>query len=270
MWFCTSALTDCIELSGASDAQVARALGYSQQTIANWKKGTGQPSVGDIRELFTCFGGGDEEQILGLQGVVRAKKSDLKELELDARFTALLIERCERHYNGIFLWVPDRIPGPFQLEAFHSKLLQPLEGSSDEQADFGWRRKTRRAEVLRNRAEPFHIRTIIGETAILWLLELDQADRRKQLELLQEWNSLPNFEIRIMARPNTLEEHFFYFDPAGSATAGPAFVMTNSRVRATCIQDPSLIGLYIKDIEPNWRRATSLEEYLHENRDRLA
>lgn len=269
-WFCTTALIDCIAQTDASVSEIAMALGYSEQTLTNWKKGTGQPSVGDVRELFTQFGNADEEQILGVQGVVRAKKFDLKELELDARFNGLLIEKCERHYNRIFVWEPDRIPGPFQCAPYHFDILQVLEGTPDDRAILGRNRKERRGKTLRGRTPPFLNRYIIGETALLWLRELAPSERREQLDLLREWNSLPIFEIRIMARPNTLDEHFFHFDPAGSATAGPEFVLIRSRDRTRCVEDPTLVKLYTDQIEPNWQRATSLEDHFAANPDLFA
>lgn len=273
-WYGIAALNDCIDSSGASDVKVAAALDYSPQTIANWKKGTGQPSVGDIRELFTRFGQGSkeerEEQILYVQEVIRTKKADRRGLEFDPRFNAILLEMGERHYNYSFTWEPDRIPGPFQSEAFHFKILQPLEGTTDEVSRFGRNFKVRRAESLRDRSGSFMSQIVIGEAAILWLRELEPNDRQDQLELLCEWNSLPNFDFRIMARPHTLRGHFVLFLPAKSAAAGPAFVFTQIRDRSSCIEEPERVKLYHEPIEPNWHRATPLEEYLDAERDRLA
>lgn len=273
-WYGIAALNDCIDESGASDVKVAAALGYSPQTIGNWKKGAGQPSVGDIRELFTRFGKGSreelEEQILYVQEVVRTKKADRKGLEFDPRFNAILLEMGERHYNYTFKWVPDLMPGVLQSEAFHYKILQPLEETTDEVARFGRNFKVRRANTLRNRASPFKAQFVIGEAAILWLRELEANDRREQLELLREWNSLPNFEIRIMARPHTFRGNFEVYLPEGSRSAGPGFVFTETRDRSWCIEEPQRVELYHEPIEPNWHRATPLEEYLDAERDRLA
>lgn len=261
-------------MSGSTDADVAAALGYSVQTIWNWKKGEGQPSVGDVRELFTKFGKGSdeekEEQILYVQEVVRTKKADLKGLEFDPRFNAILLGKGERHYNYACTWEPDRIPGPFQTEALHYKVLQPLEGTTDEVADFGRKFKVRRAETLRGRTDPFSSQVIIGEVALLWLREMEASDRQDQLEYLREWNALRSFEIRIMARPHTLRGHFVLFLPAKSPTAGPSFVFTQIRDRTSCIEDEKRVKLYHEPIKPNWLRATPLEEYLDAERDRLA
>jgi hypothetical protein len=273
-WYGIAALNDCIDASGASDVKVAAALDYSPQTIANWKKGTGQPSVGDIRELFTRFGKGDkqelEEQILYVQEVIRTKKADRRGLEFDPRFNAILLEMGERHYTYTFTWEPDTIPGPFQTEAFHYKILQPLEESSDEGARFGRNFKVRRAASLRGRTDPFMSQIVIGEAAILWLRELEANDQREQLDLLRDWNSLPNFDFRVMARPHTLRSHFVLFLSTEGTTADPAFVFTEIRDRTSCIEEPKRVKLYHEPIEPNWRRATPLEEYLDAQCDRLA
>lgn len=269
-WYGIRELTDTIEDSGASDAEVARALDVSPQTIANWKMGKGQPSVGDVREIITQFGGADEERILYVQQVVRTKKADLKGLEFDPRFNAILLEKGERHYNFTFKWVPDTMPGVVQSEPFHYKVLQPLEGTTDEVSDFGRSFKVRRADALRSRANPFTAQFLIGEAAILWLRELEASDRREQLDLLRDWNALPNFEIKIMARHHTLGSGYEIFLPAGSTTAGPKFVFTEIRDRSWCIEEPERVKLYHEPIEPNWRRATPLEEYLDAKRDRLA
>jgi hypothetical protein len=111
---------------------------------------------------------------------------------------------------------------------------------------------------------------VIGEAALLWLRELEDADRRDQLDLLREWNALPNFEIRFMARPHTFHGNFVLFLPAGSPTAGPAFVFTEIRDRTWCIEEPKRVKLYHEPIEPNWHRATPLEEHLDAERVRLA
>lgn len=261
-------------MSGSTDADVAAALGYSVQTIWNWKKGEGQPSVGDVRELFTKFGKGSdeekEEQILYVQEVVRTKKADLKGLEFDPRFNAILLGKGERHYNYTCTWEPDTIPGPFQTKELHYKVLQPLEGTTDEVADFGRKFKVRRAETLRGRMTPFTGEYFIGESALVWLRELEAGDRRDQLEFLREWNSLQTIDIWIMARPHTFRGNFQLFLPAKSPTAGPAFVFTQIRDRTSCIEEPERVKLYHEPIEPNRHRATPLEEYLDAERDRLA
>lgn len=269
-WYGSRDLADCIIDSEKSEAEVAEALDVSRQTIGNWKKGKGQPSVGDVREIITQFGGADEERILYVQKVVRTKKADHAGLEFDPRFNAILLQKGERHYNYTFTWEPDRIPGPFQSDAFHFKLLQPLEGTTDEVAQFGHEFKERRRTTLRHRHAPFKSQTVIGESALLWLRELEADDRRGQLELLREWNALPDFEIRIMARPHTLRGHFVLFLPEGSPTAGPGFVFTQIRDRTWCIEESERVKLYTGPIEPNWHRATPVEEYLDANRDRLA
>ncbi|MFB9658440.1 Scr1 family TA system antitoxin-like transcriptional regulator [Glycomyces mayteni] len=269
-WYGIRDLTDCIIDSGKSDAEVAEALDYSQQTIGNWKKGKGQPSVGDVREIITQFGGADEERILYVQKVVRTKKADQTGLEFDPRFNAILLQKGERHYNYEFTWEVDRIPGPFQTDAFHYKVLQPLEETSDDVARFGRGFKELRRTTLELREAPFRSQTVIGESALLWLRELEAGDRRDQLELLREWNARPNFEIRIMARSHTLRGHFVLFLPEGSPTAGPGFVFTQIRDRTSCIEEPMRVKLYTGPIEPNWHRATPVEEYLDAERDRLA
>lgn len=269
-WYGPRDLADCIIDSGKSDAEVAQALDYSPQTISNWKKGKGQPSVGDVREIITQFGGADEERILYVQQVVRTKKADRMGLEFDPRFNTILLEKGERHYNYNFKWVQDTMPGAMQSEAFHFKILQPLEGTTDEVANFGRSFKIRRAKQLRARTDPFSAQIIIGEAAVSWLRELEAEDRREQIEILRDWNSLRNFEIRIMATHHTLANNYELFDPAGSPTAGPKFAFTERPGRATCIEEPEQLKLYDGPIEPNWRRATPLEEYLNAKRDRLA
>ncbi|SDL33756.1 hypothetical protein SAMN05216298_3487 [Glycomyces sambucus] len=269
-WYGIQDLTDCINDSGASESEVARALDVNPQTITNWKMGKGQPSVGDVREIITQFGGADEERIQYVQEVVRTKKADRPGLEFDPRFNVILLSKGERHYNYTFMWEPDTIPGPFQTDAFHFKVLQPLDGSSDEGARFGRDFKVRRAEALRQRIDPFKSQVVIGEAALIWLRELDQGDRREQLDLLREWNALRNFEFRVMARPHTLRGHFVLFLPKGSASAGPSFVFTEIRDRTSCIEELKRVKLYHEPIEPNWHRATPLEEYLDAKRDRLA
>ncbi|MEU5871732.1 Scr1 family TA system antitoxin-like transcriptional regulator [Glycomyces sp. NPDC047369] len=269
-WYGPRDLADCIIDSEKSDDEVAHALDVSRQTIGNWKKGKGQPSVGDVREIITQFGGADEERILYVQRVVRTKKADQRGLEFDPRFNAILLQKGERHYNYTFTWEPDTIPGPFQTDAFHYKLLQPLEETSDEVAKFGREFKQRRATTLEFRGAPFQSQTVIGESALLWLRELEAGDRCEQLDLLREWNARPNFELRIMAKPHTLRGHFVLFLPGESPTAGPGFVFTEIRDRTTCIEEPERVKLYTEPIEPNWHRATPLEEYLDAERERLA
>lgn len=269
-WYGPRDLADCIIDSGKSDAEVAQALDYSPQTISNWKKGKGQPSVGDVREIITLFGGADEERIRYVQKVVRTKKADQAGLEFDPRFNAILLEKGERHYNYNFKWVQDTMPGVLQSEAFHSKILKPLEGTSDEEADFGRSFKVRRAKALRARTDPFSAQIVIGEAAVSWLRELEAEDRREQIEILRDWNSLRNFEIRIMATHHTLGGSYELFAPVESLTAGPKFVFAQIRDRTWCIEDPERVKLYDEPIEPNWRRATPLEEYLDAKRDRLA
>lgn len=242
-WYVKADFIDHMDAHGASDAEVADRLGYSPQTIANWRRGAGQPSVGDVREFFAHYGDGDEEAMLYMQQVVRNKKADTKNLEADPRFNALMLAKGELHFRDIYKWVPLVLPGVLQTREFHFDLLQQVEGNSDDVAEFGWAFKERRVQGILNRSDEYRMSIIIGEGAFLWLRELKPEARRAQLDHLRECSELPGWNIRVMTRPHTLGGTFELFLPNGNATAGPSFVFTQIRDRSWCLEEPKRVKL---------------------------
>lgn len=269
-WYVRAELIDRMNAHAASDVEVASRLDYSPQTIANWRKGTGQPTVGDAREFFAHYGDGDEEAMLYMQQVVRNKKADLRVLEADARFNALMLAKGELHYRDIFDWQPQILPGVVQTREFHFEILQKAEGTTDEVAEFGWAFKKRRMRDLLGRTDEYKLSLLIGEGAFLWLRKMTSESRRAQLEHLRECNSHPGWELRVMVDPHLLGGNFGLYLPNGNATAGPAFVFTEIHDRSWCVEEPKRVKLYHEAIKPNWLRATPLEEYLDAERDHLA
>lgn len=269
-WYVRAELIDRMDAHGVSDTEVAERLDYSPQTIANWRKGSGQPTVGDAREFFAHYGNGDEEAMLYMQQVVRNKKADLRVLEADARFNALMLAKGELHYREIFKWEPQVLPGVVQTREFHFQVLQPVEGTTDEVANFGWDFKERRVRGILNRTDEYKMNILIGEAALLWLRGMPSEGHLAQLEHLRECNGRPGWEIRIMDKPQLLGGNFEVFTPNGSATAGPPFVFNQVRDRSWCVEELNRVKLYHESIKPNWLRATPLEEYLNAERDRLA
>ncbi len=269
-WYVRAELIDRMDAHGASDAEVAARLDYSPQTIANWRKGSGQPTVGDAREFFAHYGDGDEEAMLYMQQVVRNKKADLRVLEADARFNMLMLRKGDLHFRQLFKWWPNILPGIVQTRDFHFKALQPLDGTSDEVAELSWASKMRRVQGILNRTDTFELNIVIGEAAFLWLRAMDPDGRQEQLDFLRECSNRPGWEIRIMPGPDTLGSGYEIFLPSGSPTAGPAFVYTEIRDRSWCLEEPKRVKLYHESIKPNWLRATPLEEFLDAERDRLA
>ncbi len=269
-WYVIAELIDRMHAAGATEAEVAELLGYSTQTIVNWRKGSGQPSVGDVREFFAHFGNGDEEAMLYMQQVVRNKKADLKIMEADPRFNMLMLGKGELHYRYLFKWWPGIFPGIVQTRSFHFDVLQPLDGNSDEVAERSWDFKQRRAKGIRSRADDYELAIIIGASAFLWLSALTPSSRRQQLDHLKECNTWPGWDIRVMAGPNTLGSGYELFLPDGKTTAGPGFVYTEVRDRSWCVEESKRVKLYHEPIKPNWARATPLEEFLDAERDRLA
>ena len=269
-WYVRAELIDRMDAHGASDTEVAERLDYSPQTIANWRKGSGQPTVGDAREFFAHYGNGDEEAMLYMQQVVRNKKADLRVLEADARFNALMLAKGELHYREIYSWEPLIFHGVVQTEEFHFDVLQPVEGITDEVAKFGWDFKQRRARDLLSRTDEYKMNILIGEGAFLWLRELTAEGRRAQLERLREFNDRPCWELRVMVKPHLLGGNFGLYLPNGNTTAGPPFVFNQVRDRSWCLEEPKRVKLYHEAIKPDWLRAIPLEEYLDAERDRLA
>ncbi|HEU5127080.1 MAG TPA: Scr1 family TA system antitoxin-like transcriptional regulator [Glycomyces sp.] len=269
-WYVRAELMDRMDAHGVPDTEVAERLDYSPQTIANWRKGSGQPTVGDVREFFLHYGDDDEEALLYMQQVVRSKKADLKYMEADPRFNALMLAKGELHYRDIFKWQPQILPGVVQTREFHFEVLHPIEGTTDEVAEFGWAFKERRVEGILGRADEYKMSILIGDGAFSWLYAMTPEGRRVQFDRLRELNSVPGWQIRVMTGPHTFGGNFELFLPNGNATAGPAFVFTEIQDRSWCLEESERIKLYHRLIKPNWLRAIPLEEYLDAERDRLA
>ncbi|GAA1688105.1 hypothetical protein GCM10009830_39610 [Glycomyces endophyticus] len=260
-------LADGRELMGLSPKQLAVILGVSEGTIRNWEKGVTLPTYPEMLGIGKTLNMG-EEITQFLADIARDKTS--LNLETHPRYNALGLAKAELHYGSIWKCEPLVLPGIVQTRQYNSQVLQPAEGTTDAQAEFGANFKELRQVELKARTSPFRISIIIGSSALSDLKTMNRSDRQDQIEALRSWNALPHWDIRVMNQCSDLGGPFEVYVPGKSRTAGPAFVYAQIHDRSWCIEELTRVESYHERIKKNWTRCDDLEAFLDAERDRLA
>lgn len=260
-------LADARIRKGLTPRALAVLLGVSEATIRNWEKGATIPTYAEMLGIGQTLDMGDEISQF-LANIARDKQS--LNLENVPRYNALGLAKAELHYGSIWKYESHLVPGIVQTRDYNTQVLQPAEDLTDDTAEFGASFKQERQEAIKLRTDTYRMSIIMGATCFYDLKVMDAAARREQIEALREWNSLPNWEIRVMNGPSNLGAPFEVYVPGKSKTAGPPFAYVQIHDRSWCIEELARVERYHERIKGNWTRSEPLEEFLDAERDRLA
>jgi len=252
---------------GLTQRALAILLGISEGTIRNWENGVTIPTYAEMIGIGQTLGMSPEITQF-LANIARDKTS--LNLETDPRYNALGLAKAELHYGSIWKYESHLFPGIVQTRAYDKQVLQPAEGMTDEETEFGADFKQERQEEIQLRTDNYRMSIIMGATCFYDLKVMEASDRRDQIEALREWNSLPNWEIRVMNGPSNLGSPFDVYVPGKSKTAGPPFAYVQIHDRSWCIEELLRAEGYHGRIKGNWTRSDHLEEFLDAERKRLA
>ncbi|WP_100445936.1 Scr1 family TA system antitoxin-like transcriptional regulator [Glycomyces xiaoerkulensis] len=252
---------------GFSQTELAVRLGVSGATISNWERGASMPSAGEVWGLARHLKIPDE--IAEFMETI-AREGSSPNMEAHPRYNALGLAKAELHYNSIWKWEPLILPGIVQTRHYNSLVVQQAEGTTDEQAQFGWNFKQQRQNAIMLRPTEYRMTVIIGDSAVRHLTAMPERERREQVDYLRECNSRPGWEIRIMNQHSDLGGPFEVYVSSQSTTAGPPFVYVQIHDLSWCIEERDRVKGYHDRVKTNWPRATELEVYLDAERDLLA
>lgn len=266
-WNIRTHLADARIKQNLTPRGLAMILGISEQTVRNWEKSATIPTYAEMIGIGKELGM-DEEISQFLANIARDKLS--LNLENHPRYNALGLAKAELHYGSIWKYESHLFPGIVQTRDYNTQVLQPAEDLTDDTAEFGANFKLARQEAIKLRTDPYRMSIIMGATCFYDLKVMDAAARREQIEALREWNSLPNWEIRVMNGPSNLGSAFDVYVPGKSKTAGPPFAYVQIHDRSWCIEELERVERYHERIKRNWTRSDHLEEFLDAERDRLA
>lgn len=266
-WNIRTHLADARIKQNLTPKRLAGILGISEQTVRNWEKSATIPTYAEMIGIGKELGMGEEISQF-LANIARDKLS--LNLENVPRYNALGLAKAELHYGSIWKYESNLVPGILQIREYDKQVLQPTEGMTDEETEFGADFKQERQEEIKLRSDPYRMSIIMGATCFYDLKVMDAAARREQIEAIREWNSLPNWEIRVMNGPSNLGIPFDVYVPGKSKTAGPPFAYVEIHDRSWCIEELERVEGYHERIKRNWTRSTYLEEFLDAERNRLA
>jgi len=260
-------LADARIKKGHTPKALAILLGVSEATIRNWEKGVTIPTYAEMLGIGQTLDMGDEISQF-LANIARDKQS--LNLENVPRYNALGLAKAELHYGSIWKYESNLFPGIVQTREYDKQVLQPAEDMTDDETEFGANFKQERQEAIKLRTDPYRMSIIMGATCFYNLKVMDAAARREQIEALREWNSRPNWEIRVMNGPSNLGNPFDVYVRGKSKTAGTPFVYVEIHDRSWCIEELERVERYHERIKRNWTRSDHLEEFLDAERNRLA
>lgn len=248
--------------------QVGRFLALSTQTVRRWEQGKKCPTVGEVLGLAKFL---KIPQELSDYMEDIARNESQKNFRADRRFNALCLQFAEL-YNGLIQkWGPLFLPGIVQTRAYHFNILRTAEGSTDEQLNRGWIFKEERCGALLARIDNPKVVILISKAALESLQFLTDTDRQEQIDRLLHLDSLPNWEIRIVASLHPEAGGAFdLYRPAESEFGSPPFVYTEVWDDSWCIEESARIARYDDLWKVLWGKSITLKEYLDDRRDGLA
>lgn len=256
------------ELRGRTQAYIGALLGVNYQTVARWEKSKKCPDVGEVLGLAKYL---KIPQELSNYMEDIARNEAQKNFQADRRFNALCLQFAEM-YNGVICkWDPYLIPGIAQTRAYHFGVVPMTQNYTAAQLKRGWKFKLERSRALLARTDEPKVVLIISDVALRNLRFLSEPDRLAQLKRLQYLDSLPNWEIRIVATLYPEGATAFSIYRAGEAEhGGPDFVYTEVWDNSWCIEEDTRIKRY----DDLWNillgKSIALKEYLDDRRDGLA
>lgn len=244
-WFVGAELN---ALAGETDLtmqQVAEEVGVSSRTITNYLTGVTRPKAG-MAAAFAKACGATEKRADFLSHVIKQLDNGRIVSDLGIR-NIFIIERAEATSGEIFKWEPLYIPGPAQIEQYHTQKLPEATANLAR----NWQRKLQRYLTLSNRRPAPCTKLLTSTTALRQLRDWEWAER--QFNHLLEIDQWQNFEIRVLDGLHQGMDHAFeIYRPGGLPDAPPPFVYVEAIDQSRHIEEPEKIALYDDRCKSMW------------------
>jgi transcriptional regulator with XRE-family HTH domain len=254
-WFVPVELHALKRQSQLTIAQLAKKLGVSPRTITNYLTSETRPKAG-MAASYARVCGASEKRIDFLSHVITQLDNGTIVSELSER-NIFIVELAEATSGEIWKWEPLYIPGPLQIEQYHSGMLPGQERNPLQH----YQRKFRRYQALTTRRPAPNTHYLISGNALRMLDGWDWRD--KQIARLLEADGYPESEVRVLEGLHYGMEHSYeIYLPDGRADAPPPFVYVETIDQSRHIEEPGKLELYHDLVNDMWSSGTRIGRWL--------
>jgi transcriptional regulator with XRE-family HTH domain len=256
-WFVPVELNALKRESNLTRQQIATKLGVSVRTMTNYLTAETRPKAG-MAAQFARVCGASEKRIDFLSHVITQLDNGVIVSELSDR-NIFIVELAEATSGVIWKWEPLYVPGPLQIEQYHSGMLPGQERNPMQH----YQRKLRRYLTLTGRHPAPKVHYLMGSNALRMLDGWEWAD--KQFAKLFEADDHPNCEVRVLEGLHYGMEHSYeIYLPDGRPAAAPPFVYVETIDQSRHIEQPAKVELYHDLVKQMWSSGTRIGRWLND------
>lgn len=254
-WFVPVELNALWNESELTQVQIGKKLGVSTRTITNYLTGETRPKAG-MAETYARYCGANEKRTNFLSHVITQLDNGMVVSELADR-NIFIVERAEATSGIIWKWEPWYVPGPLQIEQYHTEILPEREADAMPH----YQRKLRRFLTLSGRKPAPEVNYLVSGSAMRMLDGWEWRD--KQIEKLLEADRQPNTEVRVLEGLHRGMDHSFdIYLPDGRPGAAPKFVYVEALDLSRHIEDADTVELYHDFIKQMWSPGIRIGRWL--------
>ncbi|MDN3240484.1 Scr1 family TA system antitoxin-like transcriptional regulator [Glycomyces tritici] len=254
-WFVPVELNALKRESKLTCQQIGAKLGVSVRTVTNYLSGETRPKAG-MAAQYARICGASEKRIDFLSHVITQLDNGVIVSELSDR-NIFIVELAEATSGEIWKWEPLYIPGPLQIEQYHSGILPERE--PDVHVHF--QRKLRRYLTLIGRRPAPKMHFLLSGNALRYLDGWEWAD--KQLAKLIEADDHPDCEVRVLEGLHRGMDHSYeIYLPDGRPGAAPPFVFVEALDQSRHVEEAFKVELYHDRIKHMWSSGTRIGRWL--------
>jgi transcriptional regulator with XRE-family HTH domain len=254
-WFVPVELNTLKRESNLTSQQIAKKLGVNVRTIGNYLSGETRPKAG-MAAQYARVCGADEFRINFLSHVITQLDNGAIVSDLNER-NIFIVELAEATSGEIWKWEPLYVPGPLQIERYHSEVLPEREPD----VHVHYQRKLRRYLTIAQRRPAPKVHYLVSGNALRFLDGWEWAD--KQFERLLEADARPDCEVRVLEGLHRGMDHSFeIYLPDGRAGAPPPFVYVEALDQSRHVEEPFKVELYHGRINQMWSPGARIGRWL--------
>jgi transcriptional regulator with XRE-family HTH domain len=254
-WFVPVELHALKRQSQLTIAQLAKKLGVSPRTITNYLTSETRPKAG-MAASWARVCGASEKRIDFLSHVITQLDNGTIVSELSER-NIFIVELAEATSGEIWKWEPWYVPGPLQIERYHTEMLPEKEPNPMQH----YQRKARRYLRLTGRRPAPMLHYLISGSALRMLDGWEWRDR--QIAKLLEADAHPNSEIRVLEGLHYGMEHSYeIYLPDDRSNAAPPFVYVETIDQSRHIEGIDKVELYHDRVREMWSSGTRIGRWL--------
>lgn len=254
-WFVPVELNALKQQSKLTQQQIATKLGVSVRTITNYLAGETRPKAG-MAASYARVCGATEKRINFLSHVITQLDRGAIVSELSER-NIFIVELAEATSGEIWKWEPLYIPGPLQIEQYHSGILPEREPD----VHVHYQRKLRRYVTLLGRRPAPKSHFLLSGNALRYIEDWEWAD--KQIARLIKADEQPGCEVRVLEGLHRGMDHSYeIYLPDGRPGAPPPFVFVETLDQSRHVEEALKVELYHDRIKHMWSSGTRIGRWL--------